>query len=635
MTGKMVRNPGASQPAALAFLFFIGLVISTGVGALAVLWQAHLLSAHTPWARVPGALWALRAAPIVWKPFLGGFALAFMVSLVGIISSVFRQQKLHGEARWAQIGEVRKAKLMEDAGILLGRISGQFLRFGGTEHVLLEAPTRAGKGVGVVIPNLLQWPDSVVVLDVKQENWDATAGFRLKNLRQTTLLFNPLDAAGRTCRYNPFSHIDRRDEVDVINELQKIGAMLFPPPQTGDSFWAESARTAFLGVAAYVAATADDGDDALPFTMGEIYRQFAAGDAKRRFPRIIRQREIAGKPLSGACVSALRDWFTASDNTFTSIRQSVTAKINLWLNPYVDAATAESDFDLRSFREERISLYLGVSPDDLDRVAPIYNLLFQQLIDLNVRELPSGNRHQVRLLLLLDEFPRLGRASVIANGFSYVAGYGIRLLPVIQNGSQLENVYGPKVATEIEANCGVQMVMRPATTADAREISERLGTYTFRARSRSMGTWGRGGGSVSDSDQRRPLLLPQELMQLPEKDMIVLRLGIPPVYGRKIRFYEEKDMVALTKIPAPIMPTIRPDPTAATNSLRVIAAAEAEDDTSNAFPGTPSSPSGEAIRHRLNRAAIDAARALPTGERATTLFDHMLRVSRPLTEGGA
>jgi type IV secretion system protein VirD4 len=107
------------------------------------------------------------------------------------------------------------------------------------------------------------------------------------------------------------------------------------------------------------------------------------------------------------------------------------------------------------------------------------------------------------LLLLLDEFPRLGRASVIANGFSYVAGYGIRLLPVIQNGAQLENVYGPKVATEIEANCGVQMVMRPATTADAREISERLGTYTFRARSRSMGTWGRGGGSVSDSDQRR------------------------------------------------------------------------------------------------------------------------------------
>jgi type IV secretion system protein VirD4 len=114
-----------------------------------------------------------------------------------------------------------------------------------------------------------------------------------------------------------------------------------------------------------------------------------------------------------------------------------------------------------------------------------------------------------------------------------------RLLPVIQNGAQLENVYGPKVATEIEANCGVQMVMRPATTADAREISERLGTYTFRARSRSMGT----GDVAADLFQiptSAALLLPQELMQLPEKDMIVLRLGIPPVYGRKIRFYEER-----------------------------------------------------------------------------------------------
>ena len=640
MSGKTVRNPGASEPAAIIFLLVVGTFVSLAIGAAAVLWRSHLLSIHTPWARVPGALWAMRHMPIVWKPFLIGFACSLGLCLVGIVASLFTQQKLHGEARWARIGEVRKAKLLEDAGILLGRISGKFIRFGGTEHVLIEAPTRAGKGVGVVIPNLLQWPDSVVVLDVKQENWDATAGFRLSRLRQETLLFNPLDAAGRTCRYNPFSHIDRRNPVDVVNELQKIGAMLFPPPQTGDSFWAESARTAFLGVAAYAAATADDGEDALPFTMGEVYRQFAAGDAKRRFPKIIWQREKAGQPLSGACVSALRDWFTASDNTFTSIRQSVTAKINLWLNPYVDAATTESDFDLRDFRDKRISLYLGVSPDDLERVAPIYNLLFQQLIDLNVRELPSGDRHQVRLLLLLDEFPRLGRASVIANGFSYVAGYGIRLLPVIQNGAQLENVYGPKVATEIEANCGVQMVMRPATTADAKDISERLGTYTFRARSRSFGSWGRGGGSVSESDQRRPLLLPQELMQLPEKDMIVLRLGIPPVAGKKIRFFEEKDMLALTKLPAPTMPTIRPDPAAANKSLRVIAAAEAE---AEAETGVASSPVAETnigngwragsaetvTKQRLNRAAIEAAMAAPVGERTNKLFEHIVMVAAP------
>ncbi|QJR06127.1 type IV secretory system conjugative DNA transfer family protein (plasmid) [Sphingobium yanoikuyae] len=232
--------------------------------------------------------------------------------------------------------------------------------------------------------------------------------------------------------------------------------------------------------------------------------------------------------------------------------------------------------------------------------------------------------------------PIFGRASVIANGFSYVAGYGIRLLPVIQSGAQLENVYGPKVATEIESNCGVQMVMRPATNDDAKDISERLGTYTFRAKSRSFGMWGRGGGSVSESDQRRPLMLPQELMQLPEKDMIVLRLGIPPVYGKKIRYYTEKAMVALTKIPAPQMPNIRPDPTAPINSLRVIAAAEADDNGALGSappahgPGPQSGGGGTApTHHRLNQAAIAAAMAAPAGERTSKLFQHIVMVGEP------
>lgn len=170
----------------------------------------------------------------------------------------------------------------------------------------------------------------------------------------------------------------------------------------------------------------------------------------------------------------------------------------------------------------------------------------------------------------------------------------------VQSGAQLENVYGPKVATEIESNCGIQMVMRPATNGDAKDISERLGTYTF-AKSRSFGMWGRGGGSVSESDQRRPLLLPQELMQLSEKDMIVLRLGIPPVCGKKIRYYTEKDMVALTKIPAPQMPNIRPDPAVTNNSLRVIAAAEASDDRATVAPTSSALPPSSLLDHGKER----------------------------------
>ncbi|WP_267347030.1 type IV secretory system conjugative DNA transfer family protein [Sphingomonas sp. GM_Shp_2] len=616
------------------FLLAIGLVFSAAIGAVAVLWSTHLLSASTPWRKVPAALWATRAYPIVYKPFAVGLGIGLLITAAMIVASLFRRQTLHGEARWARPGEVRKGKLLGNAGIVLGKFGGKVMRFDGSEHVLLEAPTRAGKGVGVIIPNLLDWPDSLVVLDIKQENWDNTAGYRLKELGQRVVLFNPLDASGRTARYNPLSYIDRRDPVEVINELQKIAVMLFPDPLSGDTFWAEGARTAFLGVTAYIAATADDGEDALPFTFGEVYRQFAVGDAQRRFPKIIEQRKAAGKPLSVGCESAIRDYTSSSANTFTGLRQSVTAKVNAWLNPYVDAATSESDFDLRDFRDQRISLYLGVSPDDLDRAAPIYGLLFQQLVDLNVRSLPKADRHQVKVLLALDEFASLGKCSVLANAFSYVAGYGLRLLPAFQSIEQIQGVYGDRVAADIERNCAVRLVLRPAGLSDAKKISEQLGTYTFKSRSRSMGSWG-GGGSTSLSDQRRALMLPQEVEMLPEDDLIVFRRGMYAAYGKKIRYYAEERLVARTRIPPPVMPTIRPDPTVARNSLRIIRASEADAlATHQRLPS--SSTSSNALAQGgvvVNRSAVESALAAPPSARVRRLFDHLVCVTPTVASG--
>jgi type IV secretion system protein VirD4 len=635
VSGKWVRSDEGAQPGAIAFLLIVGLVVSAGIGAAAVLWKAHLLNAYTPWRKVPAALWALKGYPIVYKPFLVGFSVGLAVTIITIVSTLFSRQKLHGEARWARVGEVRRGKMLDPAGVVLGKFGRKVMRFGGPEHVMLEAPTRAGKGVGVIIPNLLDWPDSLVVLDIKQENYENTAGYRLKALRQRVVLFNPLDPSGRTARYNPLSYINRRDPVEVINELQKIAAMLYPDPLTGEKFWAEGARTAFLGITAYIAATVDDGEDALPFTLGEVYRQFAAGDAQKRFPKIIAQRKAAGKPLSEGCVSAILDYTSSSANTFTGLRQSVTAKINGWLNPYVDAATSESDFDLSEFRDKRTSLYLGVSPDDLDRVAPIYGLLFQQLIDRNVRELPKGDKHQVKVLVALDEFASLGKCSVLANAFSYVAGYGMRLLPAFQSIEQIQGVYGDKVAADIERNCAVRLVLRPAGLSEAKKISDQLGSYTFKARSRSMSTWGGGGGSTSETEQRRPLMLPQEVELLPENDLIVFRRGMYATYGKKVRFYAEKELAARTRIPPPEMPPIRINPSIAANSLRVIAATEAVDPTSvsgvpsSSLPGAPAQPAGAAASGlaRLNEAAINAAKAAPDGERVATLFKHVIRVS--------
>lgn len=232
---------------------------------------------------------------------------------------------------------------------------------------------------------------------------------------QTVHLFDPLATDGRTARFNPLSHIDRGSPVGVLDELQRIAGMLFPAHSHADPFWAEAARTGFIGVGAYVAATPD-----LPFTLGEIYRQLTDGDPRDRLPKLLEQRRKDGDPLSAGAVSALNDFCSSGENTFASVRQSITTRMGLWLNPLVDAATSASDFDLRAIRSGRLSLYLTASPENMDRVAPLYALLFQQLVDLNSRALPAAGDPQT--LVLLDEFARLGRAPVLAHAFAWVAG---------------------------------------------------------------------------------------------------------------------------------------------------------------------------------------------------------------------
>lgn len=529
--------------AALASLFAAVLILV----ALAGLGQ---LSADADLTRAPAWLWYYRADPDVakWTKY-GAMAGGAAVAVLLIAAVVNRPGRpLHGAARWACEREIAGEGLRAKQGIVLGRQGGRYLVFGGSEHVMLYAPTRSGKGVGVVIPNLLNWPDSIVVLDVKQENYQATAGFRAEH-GQAVYLFDPLNADGRTNCYNPLAHVDRSDPVATLDELQKLAVMLFPTgAEIKDPFWSESARTGFIGVGAYVAET-----PALPFTIGEIYRNLTQGDARQRFPELIRERAAAKAPLSAGCVSALSDFCGASENTFASIRSTITSRMNLWLNPRVDAATSRSDFDLRELRARRMSIYLGVSPDNLDRVAPLYNLIFQQLVDLNTRELPS-ERHKRQVLVLLDEFARLGHSAVLAKAFSYVAGYGLRLLPVLQSPSQLRSNYGAEVAEEIMTNCGVELVFTPKELRTAQDLSERLGYSTVKSRSKSRPAGlADGKRSVSESDQKRALMMPQELLQMDRDGLIVLRGGIPPIRGKKVAYYRERDFKRRLR-PAPTAP---------------------------------------------------------------------------------
>jgi type IV secretion system protein VirD4 len=502
------------------------------------------VAAYDP-LKIPQFFWYYRGDPRVVRAMAGGLAGGIML-LAGLVYALWsRGAPLHGAARFANERELKRHGFRSTSGIVVGRKGGRFLTFGGSEHVLVEAPTRSGKGTGIVIPNLLTWQGSVVVLDVKRENFDASAGFRAK-YGQDVFLFNPTDREGRTARYNPLAYIDRGDPDDVIIELQKIATMLFVAPERGEAFWANGARTGFAGVGAWLAETSDE-----PLTMGAIYRHLSEGDARSFFKKELADPKLN---LSTGCRTALADFAGGSDNSFADIKKTITNVLGLWLNPLVDAATSASDFDMRNLRKHHISIYLGVSPDELDRIAPLYNLLFQQLIDLNVRELP-GETTPIPVLVILDEFTRLGRASVLASAFSYVAGYGIRLLPVIQSRSQLRGVYGEHLADEIVANCGVEVAFTPKELRVANELSDRIGYVGQESVTKSLTINGwLANRSKSISEQRRALMLPQELMQFPTTKLILLRGGIPPIIGSKIFYFKNRFFKSRALPPPEVLP---------------------------------------------------------------------------------
>jgi len=447
---------------------------------------------------------------------------------------------LHGSARFATVAEVRKAGLTGTVGIIVGKFNDRFLQFPGQQFVLLAAPTRSGKGVSFVIPNLLNWSESVVVLDIKLENFLLTSGFRASHGHKV-FLFNPFAEDGRTHRWNPLDGVSRDPNLRV-GDLLTLGASLYPAnPGDKDAFWSDSAKNLFIGLALLVMESPE-----LPTTLGEVLRQSSGKGRgiKEYLSDYINTRNATEKPLSCDCVEALNRFLGASDNTLANIVSSFNAPLVLFANPLIDAATSASDFDIARVRDERMTLYIGIQPNRLGDASLLLNVLFSQLINVNCKELPSADRHPFQCLLILDEFPALGKIGIIARANAFIAGYGLRLLTIIQSVAQLEAVYGPNDARTLITNHAMQVLFTPREQRDANAYSEMLGTYTVKSMSkgRSMNRGFGSGGSTSEniSDQRRALLLPQELKALPVTEQIIALENTRPILCRKAQYFQER-----------------------------------------------------------------------------------------------
>lgn len=494
-------------------------------------WQALDLPAYRPYSQkihlagyigfgVPGMLW------------LGSLALL----------ARSKTPSIHGDARFATGRELNRLGMFKPAtnGILVGKFNGRLVRLPGQQFVILAAPTRSGKGVGIVIPNLLEYGESVVVLDIKQENFELTSGWRAQQ-GQEVYLFNPFAADRKTHRWNPLTYVST-DPTFRVSDLMSIAAMLYPDGTADQKFWVSQARNAFLAFALYLFEKWDaDAMQQLPEqvrtarTLGQIY-QLSSGNGTdlRKF-----YEELAAAPfLSSNAQSAFSNLLSQAAETFASILGTFKEPLNAWINPVLDAATSGDDFMLTDVRKKKMTIYIGIQPDKLAESRLIVNLFFSQLINVNTKQLPQNNpqlKHQC--LLLMDEFTSIGKVDIIAHAVSYMAGYNLRLLPIIQSMAQLDATYGKEVARTLMTNHALQVIYAPREQQDANDYSDMLGYTTVRKQNVTRGR----DTSRSESEERRALMLPQELKAMGPDTEVFLYEGLPhPVKCDKIRYYQDR-----------------------------------------------------------------------------------------------
>ncbi len=480
----------------------------------------------------------------------GGFiAIAAAITMSIIRSREARNVATYGSARWAEDKEIRSAGLLGPDGVVLGRYDGDHLRHDGPEHVLCFAPTRSGKGVGLVVPTLLTWPGSCIVHDIKGENWTLTAGFRSRHGR--VLLFDPTNA--KSSAYNPLLEV-RQGEWEV-RDVQNIADILVDPEGSLDkrNHWEKTSHSLLVGAILHVLYAEPDK------TLAGVANFLS--DPRRPVEATL--RAMMDTPHLGAVgvhpviASSARELLNKSDNERSGVLSTAMSFLGLYRDPVVARVTARCDWRIADLVGSRkpVSLYLVVPPSDINRTKPLIRLILNQIGRRLTEELTaSSNRH--RLLLMFDEFPALGRLDFFESALAFMAGYGLKGFLIAQSLNQIERAYGPNNA--ILDNCHVRVSFATNDERTAKRVSDALGTATEMRDSTNyaghrLSPW-LGHLMVSRQETARPLLTPGEIMQLPPNEEIVMVAGTPPIKATKAKYFEDarlqERIIAPPELPA-------------------------------------------------------------------------------------
>ncbi|ARW15993.1 Conjugal transfer protein TraG [Komagataeibacter europaeus] len=483
----------------------------------------------------------------------GGYIAAsggIVAVIVAIGMAVWRAREkkratTYGSAHWADSRDMRHAGLIDNDGVVLGQMAERrYLRHDGPEHVLCFAPTRSGKGVGLVVPTLLTWPGSAIVHDIKGENWQLTAGWRARFGR--VVLFDPTNMASHA--YNPLLEV-RRGEWEV-RDVQNIADVLVDPEGALEkrNHWEKTSHALLVGAILHVLYAETDK------TLAGVANVLS--DPRRSIEATLRimmtTPHLGKKGVHPVVASSARELLNKSDNERSGVLSTAMSFLGLYRDPVVAHVTRRCDWRIADLvtGPHPVTLYLVVPPSDISRTKPLVRLVLNQIGRRLTEEL-SGARHRQRLLLMLDEFPALGRLDFFESALAFMAGYGIKSFLIAQSLNQIEKAYGQN--NSILDNCHVRVSFATNDERTAKRVSDALGTATEIRDAKNyaghrLSPW-LGHLMVTRHETARPLLTPGEIMQLPDHEELVMVSGCPPIRARKARYFEDPELARRVSTP--------------------------------------------------------------------------------------
>jgi len=520
-----MRNAPFVSSLFISSVLMIMAFVAAHLYALSVTGQEFAVG--SPFKSIPHVLSWVKTYPeyfIRWCFLLaGGIGLSFFT--FAVVFHRLRANKpvedMHGTARFAKESEVEKLNLLDGRGVFVGGFDGKYLRHDGAEHIQVAAPTRAGKGVSVVVPTLLTWPDSVLVTDIKGELWELTSGWREAHANNRCYKLDFGDPAS-AC-FNPLATIDVGSERE-ISDIQNISTMLVDPDGKGmdgkDGHWRKAAHALISGLICYALNTVE-GREA---TLTDVALLMTPSD--RDFEDVI--KELVQFSETGV-KDSIREYINAagrqqdarSGEEGASVLSTAANYLLLYRDPIVSRATSKSDFDVFDLvnADRPLSLYISVNPSDKTRLMPAIRLTLTVILRNLTRQLDFENGRSVsayarRLLLLLDEFPALGKMDVITDTIAFMASYGLKTMMIIQDYNQLWDIYGRNES--LTANCHIRTVFAPNTHSTAQVISSMTGQTTVVKRVKEGATKIKVLAPLDDrfNEVSRPLMTPEEVMRL-------------------------------------------------------------------------------------------------------------------------